>query len=117
MGRRKWKTGCGNGWGLAKKTFTMKTKSRLYQWVFATREQESQGDHPPRPECAELWHDRLLKHLSSIELTLLLGEILTKVCLGNTAFTSIDGHRRQLETIRSRHFCQCHTRAPVTIAG
>jgi len=30
------------------------------------------GDLPPRPECAELWHARLLAHLPRIELTLLL---------------------------------------------
>jgi uracil-DNA glycosylase len=31
------------------------------------------GDAPPRPECAPLWHDRLLLHLPSIKLTLLIG--------------------------------------------
>jgi len=34
---------------------------------------ESGGDKPPRPECAPLWHTRLLKHLPDIRLTLLLG--------------------------------------------
>jgi uracil-DNA glycosylase len=32
------------------------------------------GDRPPRPECAPLWHDRLLKHLPNIRLTLLVGQ-------------------------------------------
>jgi len=31
------------------------------------------GDHPPRPECAPQWHDRLYKHLHAIEMTLLVG--------------------------------------------
>ena len=31
------------------------------------------GDLPPRPECAPLWHPRLLKLLPRIELTLLVG--------------------------------------------
>lgn len=31
------------------------------------------GDNPPRPECAPHWHDRLLAHLPSVELTLLVG--------------------------------------------
>ena len=31
------------------------------------------GDLPPRPECAPLWHDRLLAHLPSLELILLVG--------------------------------------------
>jgi len=31
------------------------------------------GDLPPRPECAPLWHDRLLAHLPGVSLTLLVG--------------------------------------------
>lgn len=31
------------------------------------------GDAPPRPECAPLWHERLLDHLPNIKLTLLIG--------------------------------------------
>ena len=33
----------------------------------------SGGDAPPRPECAPLWHPRLLALLPQIELTLLVG--------------------------------------------
>ncbi len=33
----------------------------------------SGGDRPPRPECAPLWHPRLLALLPHIELTLLVG--------------------------------------------
>ena len=31
------------------------------------------GDLPPRPECAPLWHERLLSHLPVRRLTLLVG--------------------------------------------
>ncbi|HNR35238.1 MAG TPA: uracil-DNA glycosylase family protein [Candidatus Hydrogenedentes bacterium] len=31
------------------------------------------GDLPPRPECAPLWHPRLIEHLPRIQLTLLVG--------------------------------------------
>jgi len=31
------------------------------------------GDLPPRPECAQLWHDRILAELTNIKLTLLIG--------------------------------------------
>ncbi len=33
----------------------------------------SGGDAPPRPECAPLWHDRLLAALPNLQLTLLVG--------------------------------------------
>ncbi len=32
------------------------------------------GDMPPRPECAPLWHEKLLSRLPNIELTLLIGQ-------------------------------------------
>lgn len=31
------------------------------------------GDRPPRPECAPLWHDRLLSLMPDVELVLLVG--------------------------------------------
>lgn len=31
------------------------------------------GDLPPRPECAPLWHEPLVKHLPQLELILLIG--------------------------------------------
>ena len=31
------------------------------------------GDLPPRPECAPLWHPRLLPHFGAVSLTLLVG--------------------------------------------
>ena len=31
------------------------------------------GDKPPRPECAPLWHNPLLKLMQNVELTLLVG--------------------------------------------
>jgi uracil-DNA glycosylase len=34
----------------------------------------SGGDLPPRPECAPLWHARLLAALPEVELTLLVGQ-------------------------------------------
>ena len=32
------------------------------------------GDLPPRPECAETWHDELLERMPRIELKLILGQ-------------------------------------------
>src|SRR5665213_2244796 len=35
---------------------------------------ENGGDNPPRAECAPRWHERLLKHLPDLQLTLLVGQ-------------------------------------------
>jgi uracil-DNA glycosylase len=32
------------------------------------------GDHPPRPECAPLWHQRILDELPDLRLKLLIGQ-------------------------------------------
>jgi uracil-DNA glycosylase len=43
------------------------------------------GDLPPRPECAPLWHHRLLPHLPVIGLTLLVGSYALTRYLGRGA--------------------------------
>jgi uracil-DNA glycosylase len=40
------------------------------------------GDNPPRPECATLWHARLLRYLPDLELTLLVGQYSHRRYLG-----------------------------------
>ncbi|SAK76634.1 uracil-DNA glycosylase [Caballeronia catudaia] len=40
------------------------------------------GDTAPRPECAELWLDRLLAELPAIRLTLLVGQYAQRQFLG-----------------------------------
>jgi uracil-DNA glycosylase len=43
----------------------------------------SGGDKPPRPECAPLWHERVLDHLPNLQLTLLVGQYSQKRYLGS----------------------------------
>lgn len=40
------------------------------------------GDLPPRPECAELWRDRIHQCLPDIQLTLLIGQYAQRYYLG-----------------------------------
>ncbi|HNP18728.1 MAG TPA: uracil-DNA glycosylase family protein [Fulvivirga sp.] len=40
------------------------------------------GDLPPRPECAPLWHGKVLKQLKEVKLTLLIGQYAQKYYLG-----------------------------------
>jgi len=42
------------------------------------------GDRPPRPECAPIWHPRLLPLLPSVGLTLLIGSYAQARYLGRT---------------------------------
>ncbi|HEX7633796.1 MAG TPA: uracil-DNA glycosylase family protein [Noviherbaspirillum sp.] len=40
------------------------------------------GDLPPRPECAPLWHPRLLAEMPHVRLTLLIGRFAQQCYLG-----------------------------------
>ncbi|MEM6347808.1 MAG: uracil-DNA glycosylase family protein [Bacteroidota bacterium] len=40
------------------------------------------GDLPPRPECADLWQDKLLAELPNIKITLAIGQYAIKHHLG-----------------------------------
>ena len=53
------------------------------------------GDKPPRPECAPLWHDKILAHLPQLELVLLVGGYAQKRYLGARA------KRTMTETVRA----------------
>jgi uracil-DNA glycosylase len=47
------------------------------------------GDLPPRPECAPLWHPRLLAELPQVELTLLVGSYAIDYYLPETRRNSM----------------------------
>lgn len=41
------------------------------------------GDLPPRPECAPMWHKKLLEAITNPQLILLIGQYAQKYYLGN----------------------------------
>ncbi len=47
----------------------------------------SSGDKPPRPECAPLWHERLLEHLAADRLEVIIGMYAQKRYVPNRAKT------------------------------
>ena len=83
-------------------SFNDASGDRLRDWLGMTREQfydvsrvailpmgmcypgrlPNGGDAPPRPECAKLWHPRLLPLMPRIELTLLVGSYAQAGVLG-----------------------------------
>ena len=90
---------------------------RLRQWLNLDREQfydESRiaimpmgfcypgkgksGDLPPRPECAPLWHQRLLEQMPDLQLTLLIGQY-------SQAYYLDDRYKTLTERVRNWHKC------------
>lgn len=90
-------------------SFNDRSGDRLRQWLGIDREifydqtriaimpmgfcypgrNEKGGDRPPRPECAPLWHARILGELARVELTLLVGSYAIDYYLGKTAKRSM----------------------------
>lgn len=61
------------------------------------------GDLPPRPECAPLWHDRILQKLQRLELVLLIGQYAQHYYLLQQGFMK----EHKTLTQRVRHFEEC----------
>ena len=55
----------------------------------------SSGDAPPRPECAPLWHSRILSQLPDVKLTLLIGTYAQNYYLQNQQTASLTETVRQ----------------------
>jgi uracil-DNA glycosylase len=56
------------------------------------------GDLPPRPECAPLWHERVLAGMKDIKLTILIGQYSQARYLGDKAGDTLtETVRRQRE--------------------
>ena len=60
--------------GVDAETFYDERRVALLPMGFCYPGQGSSGDLPPRPECAELWLEKLLAHLPARRLTLLVGQ-------------------------------------------
>ena len=67
--------------GVDKETFYDKSRIAIMPMGFCYPGKGASGDLPPRSECAPLWHKKLLNHMPSIELTLLIGNYAHKYYL------------------------------------
>lgn len=60
--------------GIPPETFYDESKIAIVPMGFCYPGKGKSGDLPPRPECAPLWHDSVLKLLPNIKLTILIGQ-------------------------------------------
>lgn len=67
--------------------FYDETKIAIIPMGFCYPGKGKSGDLPPRKECAELWHQKLLNNLPNIKLTLLIGQHAQKYYLSQTKAT------------------------------
>lgn len=62
------------------------------------------GDLPPRPECAPLWHDKLLTAMSNAKLILLIGQYAQNYYLGNKAKATLTETVHHFKTYLPKYF-------------
>ncbi len=79
---------------LNRDTFYDESRIAIIPTAFCYPGSGKQGDLPPRPECAPLWHPRLLAAMPQIELTLLVGSYAQAWYLGDRA------HKTLTETVQ-----------------
>mgnify|MGYP003406556473 FL=1 len=69
--------------GVAKEIFYDEARIAIIPTGFCYPGKGPQGDLPPRPECAPLWHLRLAALMPQIELVLLVGQYAQAAILGD----------------------------------
>jgi uracil-DNA glycosylase len=72
-----------NWLGVDKSTFYNADKIALMPMGFCYPGTGKTGDLPPRPECAPLWHNKLLAFMADAKLILLIGQYAQNYYLGD----------------------------------
>jgi uracil-DNA glycosylase len=65
---------------------------------------DNQADMPPRPECAPHWHQRLLRHLPDLQMTLLVGQYAQRHYLGTGRKSSMTETVKAFSAYRPQYF-------------
>lgn len=68
--------------GLTSEQFYDESNVAIMPMGFCYPGKSTSGDLPPRPECAPLWHDKILAHIPNVKLTLLIGQYAQARYLG-----------------------------------
>lgn len=75
-----------NWMGVDEEIFYNQAKIAIIPMGFCYPGKGVSGDLPPRKECAELWHKKLLTHLPNIKITLLIGQYAQNYYLSDSKY-------------------------------
>ncbi|MEZ9513397.1 uracil-DNA glycosylase family protein [Vibrio splendidus] len=81
--------------GIDSDTFYDEQKVAIVPMGFCYPGKGKSGDLPPRKECAELWHNKVLQSLPNIQMTLLIGQYAQNYYLTNKTTSTLT------ETVRN----------------
>ena len=83
--------------GVSKEQFYDASLFALMPMGFCYPGKGTSGDLPPRPECAPLWHGKVLAQVKNIKLTILIGQYAQKFYLGKDFNPSITENVRNFQ--------------------
>jgi uracil-DNA glycosylase len=89
--------------GVDAETFYDTAKFALVPMGFCYPGSGKTGDLPPRPECAPLWHERLLAAMKDVKLILLIGQYSQARYLGDEAGETLTETVRAFREHLPRH--------------
>ncbi len=93
------------GWmGVDKPTFYNPDLIALMPMGFCYPGTGKTGDLAPRPECAPLWHDKLLTLMPKVELVLLIGHYAQNYYLTTSAMENLTKTVRSFEHYLPKYF-------------
>lgn len=68
----------------------------------------SSGDLPPRPECAPLWHKKLLAKMPGVQLIILIGQYAQDYYLGNKTKSTLTESVKNFKDYLPQYFLLPH---------
>lgn len=90
--------------GVDRRTFYNPEKFALMPIGFCYPGRGKSGDLPPRPECAPLWHSKLLDLIKEVKLILLIGQYAQRYYLRETAKDTLTETIHHFEEYLPRYF-------------
>lgn len=93
------------GWlGLDRQRFYDESRVAIVPMGFCYPGRGLSGDLPPRPECAQTWHGRLLPLLPNLRLVLVIGQHAQVYFLGDTRKKTLTDNVRAWADFAPRYF-------------
>lgn len=94
--------------GIESSVFYDETTIALMPMGFCYPGSGKSGDLPPRPECAELWHESLMGNLPNIKLTLVIGAYAQRYLLGTDRKATLTATVQAWKTYRPDNLALPH---------
>lgn len=89
---------------LSEEVFYDVSKVALVPMGFCYPGSGKSGDLPPRPECAPLWHEKIISQLISRRLTLLIGQYAQKYYLMDSMEKNLTNTVKMYENYLPKYF-------------